>query len=229
MSRAERLLELMQILRHYRYPVKGEVLANQLGISLRTLYRDIRSLQSQGADIEGEAGIGYLLKPSFTLPPLMFSTEEIEALVFGTRWVAEKGDAELSKAAKNVLAKIAAVIPDELRYQLNSNSLLVGPGGIGKRYIDEQLIMSRKAIRQQQKIYVEYCDLKDNLSQRTIWPFALGFFDKANVLLAWCELRQQIRCFRLDRLMNIELLTEKYPRSRQSLLKEWQQQENVVL
>lgn len=229
MSRAERLLELMQILRRYRYPVKGEELASQLGVSLRTLYRDIRSLQSQGADIESEAGVGYLLKPGFTLPPLMFSIDEIEALVFGARWVAEKGDSELSSAAKNVLAKVAAVIPDELRHQLNNNNLLIGPSQLDKIQVDDQLIVIRKAIRQQRKTRVDYCDLKNNSSQRIIWPFALSFFDRVNVVLAWCELRQAIRCFRLDRLSQIDVMPEKYPRNRQSLLKQWQQQENIIL
>lgn len=228
MSRAERLLALMQILRRYRYPVKGKELANQLGVSLRTLYRDIHSLQSQGADIEGEAGVGYILKPTFTLPPLMFSVAEIEALVFGARWTAEKGDTELSNAANNLLAKIAAVIPDELRYQLDNNSLLIGPSGLKKLSVDERLIVARKAIRRQQKIAVTYCDLKNNITERILWPFALGFFDRANVLLAWCELRREIRAFRLDRFVNLEPLTEKYSRNRQSLLNEWRKKENIV-
>jgi predicted DNA-binding transcriptional regulator YafY len=229
MSRAERLLALMQILRRYRYPVRGQILAHELGISLRTLYRDIRSLQSQGADIEGEAGVGYQLKPGFTLPPLMFSADEIDALVFGSRWVSQKGDEELSRAAQNVLAKIAAIIPNDLQYQLNSSCLLVGPSQIVKPAVEEQLISSRKAIRHQYKMAITYRDLKDVVSERTVWPFALGFFDKVDVLLAWCELRQEIRCFRLDRLMSLDILTDKYPRSRQSLLKEWQRQQNVTL
>src|SRR6516225_364885 len=105
MSRAERLLDLIQILRRHRRPVAGKLLAEELGISLRTLYRDIASLQAQGAGIEGEAGIGYVLKPGFMLPPLMFSEEEIEALVLGSRWVAERGDQRLAAAAKNALAR----------------------------------------------------------------------------------------------------------------------------
>src|SRR5437660_11613561 len=115
MSRAERLLELIQRLRSHRYPVSGASLAADLGISLRTLYRDIASLQAQGARIDGEPGVGYVLRPGFMLPPLMFSQEEIEALVLGSRWVAERTDAALKHAANNALAKIAAVLPSDLR------------------------------------------------------------------------------------------------------------------
>src|ERR1700752_131103 len=106
MSRAERLLELMQMLRRHRRPVSGAQLAQELGISLRTLYRDIASLQAQGATIDGAPGIGYVLRPGFVLPPLMLAPEEIEALVLGTRWVADRADRRLADAARNALAKI---------------------------------------------------------------------------------------------------------------------------
>src|SRR6188768_1153433 len=106
MSRTERLFDLIQILRRHRYPVSGITLAQELGISLRTLYRDISSLQAQGAEIKGEPGMGYILQPGFMLPPLMFSEEEIEALVLGSRWVHQRADRALADAAANVLAKI---------------------------------------------------------------------------------------------------------------------------
>src|SRR5436189_6140686 len=128
MSRAERLLELMQVLRRHRRPVSGESLAREVGISIRTLYRDIASLQAQGAHIDGEPGMGYVLRPGFMLPPLMFSEEEIEALVLGSRWVADRGDAALGQAARTALAKIAAVLPPDLKASLDTSSLLIGPG-----------------------------------------------------------------------------------------------------
>src|SRR5215467_1409741 len=128
MSRAERLLDLIQVLRRYRQPVSGQTLADELGVSIRTLYRDIATLQGQGAAIDGEAGLGYILRPGFMLPPLMFTEEEIEALVLGSRWVAERADAPLSKAARNALANIVAVLPDDLRDGADASSLLVGPG-----------------------------------------------------------------------------------------------------
>ena len=109
MSRAERLLALIQCLRRHRQPVSGQTLATELGISLRTLYRDIASLQAQGASIDGEPGVGYVLRPGFMLPPLMFSEEELEALLLGSRWVAERADARLGAAARNAMARIGAV------------------------------------------------------------------------------------------------------------------------
>src|SRR5882724_3329310 len=106
MPRSQRLLDLMQVLRRHRRPVSGAVLAEEVGVSLRTLYRDIESLKSLGAYIDGEAGVGYVLRPGFMLPPLMFTQEEIEALVLGSRWVAKRSDARLGLAARNALAKI---------------------------------------------------------------------------------------------------------------------------
>lgn len=126
MSRSERLLALLQLLRGHRYAITGSELASQLGISLRTLYRDIATLQAQGAHIEGEAGIGYVLRPGFMLPPLMFSEEELDALVLGSRWVAAHADPALSTAASSALAKIEAVLPADYRKQLQSNALLIG-------------------------------------------------------------------------------------------------------
>src|SRR2546423_3411856 len=125
MSRAQRLLDLIQLLRGYRRPVSGAVLAEALGISLRTLYRDIETLNAQGAQIDGEPGVGYVLRPGFMLPPLMFSEEEIEAIVLGSRWVAKRADAALGAAARNALTKIAAVLPPDLKASLDTSSLLV--------------------------------------------------------------------------------------------------------
>src|SRR5881396_422406 len=126
MSRAQRLLDLIQLLRGYRRPVSGAVLAEALGISLRTLYRDIETLNAQGATIDGAPGLGYVLRPGFMLPPLMFSEEEIEALVLGSRWVADRADHRLGEAARNALAKISAVLPPELRHDLETSALLIG-------------------------------------------------------------------------------------------------------
>src|SRR6187397_2210277 len=128
MSRAERLLALMQVLRRHRRPVSGATLARELRISIRTLYRDIASLQAQGAHIDGEPGVGYVLRPGFMLPPLMFSEDEIEAIVLGSRWVADRTDAALNRAARSALAKIAAVLPPDLKTGLDTSGLLIGPG-----------------------------------------------------------------------------------------------------
>jgi len=227
MSRAERLLELMQVLRRHRRPVSGALLARELGISLRTLYRDIASLQARGAHIDGEPGMGYLLRPGFMLPPLMFSEEEIEALVLGSRWVAGRADTELASAARNLLAKIGAVLPPDLRHELDSSALLVGPGtplAAG----DAELPKIRRAIRAQRKVEIRYRDTKGEETRRTIWPFALGFFDRVRVVAAWCELRRDLRHFRTDRIVALEISKTPYPRARQALLKEWRANQRIA-
>jgi predicted DNA-binding transcriptional regulator YafY len=227
MSRAERLLELMQVLRRHRRPVSGAQLARELGISLRTLYRDIASLQAQGAHIDGEPGMGYLLRPGFMLPPLMFSEEEIEALVLGSRWVADRSDSELAAAARNLLAKIGAVLPADLRHELDSSALLVGPGA-PLAAGDAELPKIRRAIRAQRKLDVRYRDAKGGETRRTIWPFALGFFDRVRVVAAWCELRRDLRHFRTDRIIALEVSKVSYPRARQVLLKEWREIQRIA-
>ncbi|MCV2420699.1 helix-turn-helix transcriptional regulator [Paucibacter sp. DJ2R-2] len=228
MSRAARLLDLMELLRRHRHPVAGASLAAQLGISLRSLYRDIATLQAQGAQIEGEAGLGYVLKPGFTLPPLMFSADEVEALVLGSRWVAGRADDEqLAAAARHALAKISAVLPAELRHEMDSTALLVGPGEPLPR-LDQVLARLRAAMRKECKVRLHYCDLKGRSSERVVWPFALGFFDQARVLVAWCELRGERRSFRCDQIEALEVLEERYPQRRQVLLKAWREAEGIA-
>lgn len=220
MSRAERLLDLIQILRRHRQPVSGQSLADELGISIRTLYRDIATLQGQGAGIEGEAGLGYILKPGFMLPPLMFSEEEIEALVLGSRWVSRRSDARLGAAARNALAKITAVLPADLRDDADDSSLLVGPGD--KLSAGEnELPVIRQAIRSEHKLVITYRDDRMRETRRTIWPFALGYFDRVRVVAAWCELRKSVRHFRADRIVALAVTEQRYPRRRKVLLKEW--------
>jgi predicted DNA-binding transcriptional regulator YafY len=224
LSRAQRLIHLLQLLRHHRFPVSGASLATELGISLRTLYRDISTLQAQGARIEGEAGLGYVLRPGFMLPPLMFSEEEIEALVLGSRWVAVRGDERLKSGATSALHKIAAVLPTDLRNALDASTLLPGPPA--EHIIEEVVDMEqiRKAIRAESKVTISYQDAKGNATTRIIWPFALGYFDHVRILVAWCELRQGFRHFRADRVSQFIASRECYPRKRQALLKAWRQE-----
>ncbi|WP_041210484.1 helix-turn-helix transcriptional regulator [Aeromonas jandaei] len=219
MSRSERLLTLLQLLRGHRYAITGAELASQLGISLRTLYRDIATLQAQGAHIEGEPGIGYVLRPGFMLPPLMFSEEELDALVLGSRWVVAHGDEALSASANSALAKIEAVLPADYRQQLQSNALLIGTSR-SDSLTDEATL--RSAIRQQRKV-----TLMDEASEHTVWPFALGYFEQVRVLVAWCELRQGFRHFRVDRITRMQPQDCRYPKSRESLLKEWRATQQI--
>lgn len=217
----------MQVLRRHRRPVSGRDLACELGISLRTLYRDIASLRAQGAVIEGEPGLGYILRPGFMLPPLMFSEDEIEALVLGSRWVSRRADERLAAAAADAITKIAAVLPDDLRDALDANALLVGPQtGTVAQAVDLGAI--RQAIRTERKLSIRYTDQNGAGSLRIVWPFALGFFDKVRVLVSWCELRRDFRHFRTDRIAELTLLDQRYPRRRQALLKAWRETQAIA-
>lgn len=220
MSRSARLFDLLDLLRAHRYPVSGQVLADQLGISLRTLYRDIASLQALGADIEGEAGIGYVLHPGFLLPPLMFSAEEIEALVLGSRWVADRGDTGLSDAAKSALARIASVLPADLRDDLEEAGLFAGPGSAPPAEAID-VAQLRSAIRSRHKLLLVYRDGAGEATQRVVWPIALAFFSSVRILAAWCELRQDYRHFRTDRILSAKVLETRYEGRRAVLLKGW--------
>ena len=226
MSRTERLLDLLQRLRSHRYPVSGATLAAGLNVSLRTVYRDVATLQAQGARIDGEPGVGYVLRPGFLLPPLMFSDEEIEALVLGSRWVADRADSRLGEAAKGALAKIAAVLPAELRHDLDTSALLVGPGAMLAAG-DANLPAIRRAIRSERKLEITYKDLRDRTTTRVVWPFALAFFDRVRMMVAWCELRNGYRHFRTDRIGTLAPVDTRYPRRRQALLKEWRALEQI--
>jgi predicted DNA-binding transcriptional regulator YafY len=225
-SRAERLLDLLQILRRHHRPVGGPALAAELGISIRTLYRDIVTLQGQGADIRGEPGVGYVLRPGFTLPPLMFSTDEIEALVLGTRWVATRGaDAALERAALDALGKIAAVLPSDLRGSIDAATLLVARGGRLPTVVDPAAI--RAAIRGERKLAISYRDGDMRETRRIIWPFLIGYFEEARMVAAWCELRQDYRHFRIDRIVSLEPGDERYPRRRADMARDWRIRENI--
>jgi predicted DNA-binding transcriptional regulator YafY len=226
MLRSTRLLELVQLLRQHRYPVAGAILADRLNISLRTLYRDIATLQHQGAVIEGEAGIGYVLRSGYMLPPLMFTADEIDALVLGTRWVADRADEQLSNAAHNALIKIAAVLPPDRLALLENSALLVGPAANSS---PQPALMPalRKAIRDEVEIHIAYQDRQDKISQRILWPIALAFFDNCHIVVAWCSLRQDFRHFRLDRIQSLNLTSKRYTRRRTTLLKEWRRQEGI--
>ena len=226
MSRAQRLLDLVQVLRRHRYPVAGAVLAEEVGVSLRTLYRDIDTLRAQGAPIDGEAGMGYVLRPGFMLPPLMFSEEEIEALVLGSRWVSERADGLLGKAARNVLAKIGAVLPSDLKDSIAASGLLIGPGepiAAG----DAELATIRQAIRSENKVQIAYADEQGRITNRTIWPFVLAFYDRVRVVAAWCELREGYRHFRTDRITAIDVKSARYPRRRAAMYKEWRVERDI--
>ncbi len=220
MTKTLRLLRLMQVLRAYRHAVTAEQLAERLSVSVRTVYRDIDALAELGAVIEGSAGVGYLLRSGLFLPPLMFSDEEIEALVLGARWVEGQGDVGLAQAADSALGKIAAASPIPLRAKIAEVGLWAPRLGKPDQPMPD-LGTIRCAIRLQRKLRIHYIDIATAVSERIIWPIALGFFDGARVAAAWCELRGDFRHFRVDRIARLNLLDEEYPAPRRTLVKSW--------
>ncbi len=217
MARSARLLALMQALRRRRRPVAASVLATELGVSLRTVYRDIATLVAEGAPIAGEAGIGYVLRPGFFLPPLMFDEEETDALILGLRLAAMRGDPDLAEAAENALAKIATVLPSPRQEAAAESGLVVA----GEKGGAAPLAAIRQALREERKLRLAYSDKAGAATERVVWPVIIGFFAASEVLAAWCELRSDFRHFRLDRIASAAVLSERLPRRRRVLLAEW--------
>ena len=220
MRRADRLMQLLQILRRHRKPVTGEAIAVELEVSLRTVYRDIASLIGERVPVRGEAGVGYVLGEGFDLPPLMFTVDELEAVMLGLRWVARRGDRELSRAAADTVAKIGAVLPPDLKPFLFDAGLVVPPGRIVQPDAIDVATL-RNANREGRKVRIAYRDEGDSATERVVWPVALAYFDATRILVAWCELRNDFRSFRTDRMARAEFMGERYPGRRKALLRQW--------
>ena len=198
-----------------------------MGTSLRTLYRDIATLREQGADILGDPGLGFEMRPGFLLPALMFSVDELEALLLGARWASLQADAQLAQAAESALARIRSNLPLPLRIEVDTSGLLV-PSHQSPPAEPWQSAL-RRAIRAQHKVVLHYEDLQGNLTQRQVWPFAMAYFERARVVSAWCELRNDFRHFRADRVHALQDLGERYPQSRQHLIARWLEQYDYTL
>jgi predicted DNA-binding transcriptional regulator YafY len=226
MTRTERLLSLIQLLRRHRRPVTGREVAAEMGVSLRTVYRDIATLIAQGAPIDGAAGLGFILRPGFLLPPLMFRDEEIEALVLGSRWVSQLPDEMLASAARDALAKIHSVLPVALRERAEYSGLFPVPRDAVLRDAVDGAVL-RRAIRDNRKLRLLYCDTNGLRTTRVVWPLAIGFHERLRMLVAWCELRSAFRHFRTDRIESAEILQQPLPRGRQDLLREWRRSEAI--
>lgn len=204
MSRADRLFQIVDQLRRHRFMTAAQ-LAARFEVSLRTIYRDVLDLNASGVPIHGEAGIGYRLDPSYKLPPLMFSNDEVEALVIGMRMVESWGDTELQRSAQNILAKVNAVLPAGHQEQLNGTALFSLSFGKGRR-ATKHLRALRHAVNDQYKLRFAYHDERGSDSARTVRPLGLYFWGSAWVLAAYCELREDFRNFRTDRITELETL-----------------------
>ncbi|MCB9592301.1 MAG: YafY family transcriptional regulator [Sandaracinaceae bacterium] len=200
MRRADRLFQIIQLLRGRRRAVTARWLAEQLEVSERTIYRDIRDLVATGTPIEGAAGVGYSLRRGYDLPPLMFDAEEIEALVLGARVVAAFGDEKLARAARSIVSKVEAVLPKALKPKLAESALYVPRLGEAP----EGLLTVRVAITAKQKLRVRYVKEDGEVSERVLRPLGAFFWGRRWTVTAWCELRDGFRNFRLDRMESVE-------------------------
>ena len=210
MRRADRLFQIIQILRRGRGPHTADLIAAELETSKRTVYRDIAALIGQRVPIRGEAGVGYVLEGGFDLPPLMLTPDEIEACVLGAQWVSRIGDPALARAALDLQAKILASVPERLRPLLLDPALGATYGHQGMQDALD-LAQVRACIHAGQKMSLQYRDEQERATERIIWPIAIGYLDGRRLLVAWCELRKDFRHFRADRVVEATFLDERYP------------------
>jgi predicted DNA-binding transcriptional regulator YafY len=220
MRKASRLFEIIQILRLARKPVTAAEIAEKLEVVQRSIYRDIAELQAMRVPIEGGRGIGYILRPGFNLPPLMFSIEETEAIVLSLALLERTSDVELKQAAKRVNQKIAAAMPPPLRQALDAQALYAwGTMAASPEGVDLSIV--RRAIRDEQKLAIAYRDERGEETERTIRPLALIYYSDMVNIVAWCELRAALRNFRVNRIKSSALIDDFFRGEGDILRKEW--------
>jgi predicted DNA-binding transcriptional regulator YafY len=220
MRRADRLFDIIQALRTASHPVTAAALAEQLEVTVRTIYRDIAALQGSRVPIEGAPGLGYVLRRGFDLPPLMFTTEEADAIAIGVRLLRRLRDAKLQQAAESVLGKLAVVVPEPLQTHLVSAPIYVSDGDSPPvTGVDPATL--RDAIHDARKVAIAYIDEQGRHTHRAIRPIAMAYYVDATVLGAWCELRNDFRNFRVDRISNARLLDERFLADSGQLLTRW--------
>jgi predicted DNA-binding transcriptional regulator YafY len=221
-SRSDRMFEIIQLLRAAAKPVTAQALAEALEVVPRTVYRDIAALQAMRVPIEGEAGIGYVMRRGFDLPPLMFSAEEVEAIVVGLSLLKRTGDVGLQAAAARVTAKIAEVLPAEGEVHLDDPPLYVSRwGSAPPERVDLRLI--RRAIREEEKLRIAYEDSTARRTERTVKPLAILYYIEVVVLTAWCELRQDFRHFRADRIAHCQATGQRFAGQGDPLRRLWRE------
>jgi predicted DNA-binding transcriptional regulator YafY len=220
MRRADRLFDIIQTLRAASSPLTAAALAEKLEVTVRTVYRDIAALQASRVPIEGAPGLGYVLRGGFDLPPLMFTSDEIDAITVGARHVRRLRDPKLQQAAESVLAKVTAVVPEASRGALRLPPFYVSEGSVAPPTgID--LAEVRDAIHSARKIAITYADERDRRTDRTIRPIALAYYVDVTLIAGWCELRQDFRHFRADRIRASRLLDEHFRAEQAQLTASW--------
>ncbi|RFB79278.1 helix-turn-helix transcriptional regulator [Methylovirgula sp. 4M-Z18] len=222
MRRADRLFQIIQILRRKTRPTTAAAIAEELEVSKRTVYRDINDLIGQRVPISGEAGFGYLLDPTFDMPPLMLTPDEIEAIVLGAQWVAGHSDTLIANAARDAIAKIASTVPENLLSFITEPSVGIRPNLRAPAEIIDVADI-RQAIRQGRKLDLRYQTEAGEVTHRIVWPVFLGYAETSRVLIAWCELRQDFRHFRCDRIAAAKLCDEPIGLRTGELRRRWRQ------
>jgi len=226
MRRADRLLQIIQILRRERRPISGRAIASELEVSLRTIYRDIVALEASGVPVLGEPSVGYVLQDGYDLPPLMFTTDELEIVMLGLRMIGARGDIEINTTARDIVAKIAAILPHAKRSELWDAPLLA-PGPEVLPEDGPVLFRLRQAMKANRKVELLYHTPDREPERRIVWPIVIAFFDRVRVLAAWCELRQGYRYFRTDRMQEVNVLDARLPRSRKRIYADWWRHEKM--
>lgn len=219
MRKAERLFQLVLLLRRPRV-ITARQLAEELQVSERTVYRDIQALILSGVPIEGEAGVGYVLRRTFELPPLMFTRDEAHALLLGARMVQAWGDPGLQQAARNLLQKVTHVAPDSVKEALSDATLLVPDFHIPPE-LRTTVGLIRKSIGETQVIGFEYIRMDGESSVRTVRPLGMIYWGNAWTLAAWCELRKGFRTFRVDRMSKVAVKNRRFTPERGKQLNDY--------
>jgi predicted DNA-binding transcriptional regulator YafY len=227
MRRADRLFQIIQILRGARQPLTAQAIGRELEVSIRTVYRDIADLIGQRVPIRGEAGVGYMLGADFDMPPLMLTRDEIEAAVLGAQWVSSRGDPVLAKAARDLVVKIATAVPDHLRPFVMEPATGMAPH-VRTKPDGLDMARTREWIHAGRKLQIAYRDENDAVSRRRIWPIKLGYFETTRLLVAWCELRNDFRSFRTDRVVEADFLDEPHGQRVAALWSRWQAQRRAI-
>ncbi len=208
MRRADRLFQLMLLLQEGKVRT-GNYLAEKLEVSTRTVYRDIGDLVGSGIPIDGEAGVGYLLRDEYRLPPLMFNSEELKALALGAQMVKAWSDSELASTTATAIRKIESILPPNLKQEIHLNRIEVPDFQMSKE-VSDKLRIVRKALDAQEKLRVNYTSISGDSTDRVIRPLILYFWGKTWTLGAWCELREGFRSFRVDRMNTVASLCEQF-------------------
>lgn len=224
MSRTSRLFEMLGVLRARKRPVTAFELAQELGVSERSVYRDIETLRLLGAPLDGQAGVGFLLRDGFFLPHFSFSPDELDAVILGLGWVQQRADPALAQSSESALAKILSSRTNRPSIGIEPPALVTA-ASLSERSDSAQVAPLRDAIHRMRKVAITYEDAHASRSERIVWPITVVYFDDVRVLAAWCEHRLAFRHFRVDRVRAATVLDERYPERRSSLVKRWREQD----